>query len=127
MQDFKHIRAWQRAHALSVALHKLVDAWAEPGHAHLRSQLTRAADSIASNIVEGCGAETNKEFARFLEMSVKSANEVEYRLLAARDLDLIHVDTWQAHSGEAVEIRKMIYAYRNKVLASPRDPKKSPS
>ena len=124
MQDFKHIRAWQRAHALSVALHKLIDDWTEPGHAHLKSQLTRAADSIASNIVEGCGAETNKEFARFFDVSIKSANEVEYRLLAARDLELMDLDTWQAHSGEAVEIRKMIYAYRNKVLATPRPAKK---
>ena len=124
MQDFKHIRAWQRAHALSVALHNLIDDWTEPGHAHLKSQLTRAADSIASNIVEGCGAETNKEFARFFDVSIKSANEVEYRLLAARDLELMDLDTWQAHSGEAVEIRKMIYAYRNKVLATPRPAKK---
>ena len=118
MQDFKHIRAWQRAHALSIALHKLVDSFA--GHAHLKSQLTRAADSIASNIVEGCGAESNKEFSRFLEMSIKSANETEYRLLAARDLELIEPRTWQQHGGETVEIRKMIYAYRKKVLASSR-------
>ena len=118
MQDFKHIRAWQRAHALSIAVHKLVDSFA--GHAHLKSQLTRAADSIASNIVEGCGAETNKEFARFLDISIKSANETEYRLLSARDLELISDQTWQHHSGETVEIRKMIYGYRKKLLASSR-------
>ena len=62
--------------------------------------------------------------ARFFDVSIKSANEVEYRLLAARDLELMDLDTWQAHSGEAVEIRKMIYAYRNKVLATPRPAKK---
>ena len=122
MQDFKHIRAWHRAHALSIALHKLTDSFATPGHAHLRSQLTRAADSIASNIVEGCGADTNKEFARFLDMSIKSANETEYRLLTARDLELISLDEWQKHAGETVEIRKMIYAYRKQILRSPRRP-----
>ena len=127
MQDFKHIRAWRRAHALSVALHELVDTWVGSGHAHLKSQLTSAVDSIASNIVEGCGADRNKEFARFLDMSIKSANETEYRLLCARDLALIHRDTWQHHSGETVEIRKMIYAYRKKILASPRRPGQAPS
>jgi four helix bundle protein len=43
----------------------------------VRSQLTRAADSIASNIVEGCGAATDKEFARFLDVSIKSDNELD--------------------------------------------------
>ena len=120
MQDFKHIKAWQRAHALSIAIHKLTRGFARAGHAHLRSQLTRAADSIASTIVEGSGAETNKEFARFLDMSIKSANETEGHLLTSRDLDLIPPDVWEKFTSETVEIRKMTYGYRTKVLQSPR-------
>ena len=120
MQDFHHIKAWQRAHALSIELHKMAAAFSRKRYGHLRSQLTRAVDGIESNIVEGCGAATNKEFARFLDMSIKSANETEVRLLTARDLSLITHATWERHSGETVEIRKMIYAYRKKVLASDR-------
>ena len=70
---------WQRAHALAIAIHKLAHPFGRAGYAHLRGQLARAADSIESNIVEGCGADTNKEFARFLDMSIKSANETELR------------------------------------------------
>lgn len=55
-------------------------------------------------------------FARFLDVSIKSANETESRLLTARDLELIALDRWQKYSGETVEVRKMIYAYKNKVL-----------
>ena len=73
MQDFKHIRAWQRAHALAIAIHKLARGFSRKGHSNLRGQLTRAAESISTNIVEGCGASTNKEFARFLGISIKSA------------------------------------------------------
>ena len=119
MQDFKHIKAWQR-HALSIALHKRAVGWSRRGHGNLRSQLTAAAESIATNIVEGCGAATNKEFARFLDMSIKSANETEYHVLCTRDLDLLSLDEWQKYSTETVEIRKMIYAYRKKVLNSDR-------
>ena len=121
MQDFKHIRPWQRSHALSIALHKGAKHFARAGHSHLRSQLTRAADGIASNIVEGCGAATNKEFARFLDISIKSANETEHHLLTARDLSLLSPEEWQKHTGETVEIRKMIYTYRKRVLESSRD------
>jgi four helix bundle protein len=55
-----------------------------------------------------------------LDMSIKSANETEYHLLCARDFDLLLLDDWQKFSTETVEIRKMIYAYRKKVLNSDR-------
>ena len=120
MQDFKHIQAWQRAHALAIALHKLARGFTRAGYPHLRAQLTRAADSIAANIVEGCGSATKKEFARFLDMSIKSANETEHHLLSGRDLDLVSPDDWQKFTAETIEIRKMTYGYRKKVLQSSR-------
>jgi four helix bundle protein len=58
------MKAWQRAHALAVALHKATKGFRRAGFAGLRAQLTRAADSISANIAEGCGASTKKEFGR---------------------------------------------------------------
>jgi len=123
MQDFKHIKAWQRAHALSIELQKATRHYIRAGYSRLRAQLTGAADSIGDNIVEGCGAATNKEFARFLDMSIKSANETEGHLLKARDLNVMSQDTWQGCTAETVEIRKMTYSYRRKVLSSHREGK----
>jgi four helix bundle protein len=118
MQDFKRIMAWQRAHALAIELHKLARNFSRAGHGNLRAQLTRAADSIATNIVEGCGASTKKELGRFLDIAIKSANETEHHVLSARDLELVSVDEWHKHTAEVVEIRKMIYGYRRRVLQS---------
>ena|SRR5690349_11567724 len=119
--DFKRIKAWHRAHALSIALHKRTRSFPRAGYARLRAQLTAAADSIKDTIAEGCGAATNKEFARFLDMSIKSANETEGHLLTARDLDLFAVDEWEKFTAETIEIRKMVYTYRTKVIATPDD------
>ena len=94
MRDFKSIKAWQRGHAMAIALHKRTRTFTRAGHARLKAQLTGAADSIKDTIAEGCGA-ANKEFARFLDMSIKSANETEGHLLSARDLDLFSLDEWQ--------------------------------
>ena len=116
MRDFRHIRAWQRAHALSIAIHRLARDFGRDGHAKLRAQLTGAAHSIATNIVEGCGAVTHKEFARFLDISIKSANETEYHLLTSHDLELFSDADWEKYTREAIEVRKMIYAYRAAVL-----------
>jgi hypothetical protein len=61
VQDFKHIKAWQRAHALAIELHKSTRHFSRVNAGTLRRQLTDAADSVAATIVEGCGAATNPE------------------------------------------------------------------
>ena len=63
-------------------------------------------------------ADTPLEFARFLDMSIKSANETEGDLLTARDLALFSLDEWEKFTAETIEIRKMTYGYRKKLLAS---------
>ena len=125
MRDFRHIRAWERGHALSIAIHRLARDFGRKGHAHLRSQLTRAAASIPSTIVEGCGAATHVEFARYLDMSIKSANEAEYHLLAAYDHGLISEIDWKKYTAETIEVRKMIYAYREAILRDEGGPEKA--
>ena len=119
MRDFKRLKAWQRAHALAIALHKRTKRFPRAGYARLKAQLTGAADSIKDTIAEGCGAATNKEFARFLDMSIKSANETEGHLLSARDLELLSLDEWQKFTAETIEIRKMVFVYRRKVVETP--------
>jgi four helix bundle protein len=84
--------------------------------AALRSQLARVADSVAATIVEGSGAASTREFARFLDMSIKSASETEYHLLSARDQRALTDRRWQQLSGEAVQIRRMIHVYRKRLL-----------
>jgi four helix bundle protein len=118
MQDFRHIKAWQRAHALAIALHKRARNFSRLGFSRLRAQLTGAADSIGDTIMEGAGAATPKEFARFLDMSIKSANETEGHLLKARDLDLFSPEEWRAFTSETIEIRKMTFSYRRTMLAN---------
>jgi len=118
MQDFRHIKAWQKAHALAVAMHKLSRRFTPGAYGRLRAQLTGAADSIGDNIVEGCGASSKKDFARFLDNSIKSANETEGHLLKARDLDLISLREWEKYTAETIEVRKMIVGYCAKVRAS---------
>ena len=122
MRDFRRIRAWQRAHALSIALNRLARGFGRKGNAKLRAQLISSVHSIATNIVEGCAAVTHKEFGRFLDISIKSANETEYHLLTSRDLDLISAAAWQKYSTETMEVRKMIYAYRIAVLRDASSP-----
>jgi four helix bundle protein len=119
MQDFKRLVVWQRAHALAIAVQRAAKRFPRTGHASIRSQITRAAESIATNIVEGCGTATQPEFARFLDIAIKSTSELEYHLLLARDYGILASDSWNAHSSEANQLRRMLYALRARVLAAP--------
>ena len=72
------------------------------------------------NIVEGSGASSPKDFARFLDHSIKSSSELEAQLELANDYGVLPNRQYQELAAETVEIRRMICGYRSKVLASAR-------
>ena len=118
MQNFRRLHVWERAHSFAVAVRRCTHRFPKTGYADVKSQLARAAESIASNIVEGCGAATPKEFARYLDISIKSTSETEYWLQLAKDFLILDVRTWARLTREAVEIRKMLFGLRRTVLTA---------
>ena len=82
----------------------------------LKSQILRAADSVVSNVVEGCAASSNKEFARFLAMSIRSNTELEGHLRKARDLGFLVACTHGVLADDTIEVRKMTVVLRRRVL-----------
>lgn len=119
MQDYRKLNVHARAHKQAIRVRKAVDSFPKRGFTEFKSQLTSAAESIPFNIVEGCGAESRPEFARFLQTSIKSAFELEYQLDLAKDYGILPEDRWVILSRETVEIRKMTCGLRKKVLDSP--------
>ena len=117
MRDFKQLQVWRRAHAMAVANHELLRGVTGREFVSLKSQLGRAADSIATNIVEGCGAASQREFARYLDIAIKSANETEYHLIAAADRGAVDAGEATVLGAEVIEIRRMTYGLRKRILA----------
>jgi four helix bundle protein len=115
MRDYNRLEFWQRAHAQVIAISNVARRIRGRDFTSLRS-LIKSAESVAATIVEGCGASSAKEFARFLEMSIKSGAETEYHLRSGRDRHAISYDDWRRLSSETIEIRKMTYVYRKKLL-----------
>ncbi len=72
------------------------------------SQLRRASVSIGANIAEGCGRRSDAEMRRFVQIARGSANEVEYHLLLARDLDFLTADEHKDLEGKVFEIQRML-------------------
>jgi len=107
--DFKKLKVWQKAHVMALDVHRLAGQIRGPKHASLRSQMTRAAMSVPTNIVEGCGQQSAREFSRFLRIALNSTSELEYHLLAARDLKVVHASDTLTLITQVIEVRKMLY------------------
>jgi four helix bundle protein len=86
LRNFRELTVWQKAHELVVEIYRVSGGFPSEERFGLTVQLRKAAVSIGSNIAEGCGRGTNKDFARFLSIAAGSASEVEYQVLLARDL-----------------------------------------
>lgn len=80
--------------------------------------MIRAAESVVFNIVEGCGGRTQKDFARFLDVSIKSNSELECQFELAKDYGVLRHRHWKALTREAVDVRRMLCGLRAKVIAA---------
>jgi four helix bundle protein len=85
-RDYRKIVAWQRSHDLTLAVYNHTRRFPDDERFGLTSQLRRASFSVPSNISEGSGRDSNKDYLRFLFISLASLKETEYFLLLARDL-----------------------------------------
>jgi four helix bundle protein len=109
MSDFKKLRVWQTAHALSLHVHRVTTRIRNPQFASLRSQAFRAAMSIPANIAEGRRQTSDAQFARYLSYALNSASELEYHLIVARDTRLISEDEFATLAAQTISVRKMLY------------------
>jgi len=118
MQDHRRLEIWNRACALAVAVRAAADRFPRRGFGELKEQMISAAESVAHTIVEGCGADTQKEFARYLGLSIKSNRELEGELELARRNHILLAEDHRLLTDETVLIRKKTYTLRKKVLDS---------
>ncbi len=89
MRNFKDLEIWVLAKAVATDTYKVTKQMPSEELYGLTSQMRRAAVSIPSNISEGCSRSSNKEFARFLEIAIGSAFELETQLILSVDLKYI--------------------------------------
>lgn len=83
----------------------------------LTSQVRRACVSIPANISEGCGRNSEAEMARFFQIAMGSASELEYHLLLVHDLGFLNNFDYEELNQELIEVKKMLSSFINKLKA----------
>ena len=115
VQDHRKLRVYRKSHIHALRVRKATNGFPN-GYSTLKLQLTKSIESISFNIVEGCGAQTRKEFARFLDISIKSTSEAEGQLELARDYGILQPSLWTKLQRKNTDIRRMLCGLRKKVL-----------
>lgn len=125
MGEFSKLHVWRKAHALALNVHRVATGIRKSDHRSLRTQMIRAAMSIPTNIVEGRGQRSDREFCRFLRYSVHSSSELEYHVTIARDLHAISIGDSKSLLDQVIEVRRMLYGLI-KSLSKPTAPSGPP-
>lgn len=114
MQDFRNLEVWRKAHQLTLEAYRITENFARAEMFGLSSQIRRAASSIPTNLAEGWGR-TQAEFARFVQIALGSACELEYQLLLVKDMRLITVDVYESTSEKMSDVKRMLQALLRRV------------
>ncbi|WP_055437012.1 four helix bundle protein [Lacinutrix algicola] len=90
MHRFKDLEFWKKSRLFCSEIYAITSKFPESEKFGLTNQLKRASVSIPSNIAEVSSRQSNKDFSRFLQITLSSAYEVETQLLIASDLNFIN-------------------------------------
>lgn len=114
MDNFRNLIVWKRAVELATNVYQKTVKFPKYELYGITSQIRRAAVSISSNIAEGAGRRSKKEFANFLGISYGSACELETQLLIAKNLKYLKGDDFDSLFNDLNEIQKMLYVLEKK-------------
>ena len=108
MKDFHQLKVWEKSRQLALAIYKATKEFPKEELYGLTSQIRRASMSIPTNVAEGCGRNTDADFARFLQVAMGSASETEYQLLLSRDLGFLCTEEYDKLNTDTTEVKRML-------------------
>jgi len=117
MNDFKKLKVWERAIDFAVNVYNLTNKFPSEEKYGLTNQLRRASISVPSNIAEGAGRNSNKEFNNFLGFAGGSSCEIETQLIIAKRLNYIETKELENFSEEINEIRSMVFGLKKSITS----------
>ena len=115
MHNFKKLDIWMKSMDLASEIYLLTNSFPNVERFGLISQMQRSAVSVPSNIAEGSAKSSNKDFSRFLEMSIGSLFELETQLILATRLNYLESEVSISTQNKINELQKMIIGFKNKL------------
>lgn len=108
MHNFRDLKVWQKAIEWSTKIYSLTQNFPAEEKFEIISQIKRAAVSIASNIAEGAGRNSEKELCYFLQVSLGSSSEMETQFVISSNLNFLNKEAFNDTIISMTEIQRMI-------------------
>jgi four helix bundle protein len=115
MRNFKDLKIWQKGFDIATRSFKLTSTFPKEEKFGLCTQITRAAVSIPSNIAEGSSRNSEKDYSRFVEISLGSSFELETQLLIAKAANFGDDTLTNELLQQIDEEQKMLMSFLNKL------------
>lgn len=107
--SYKDLIVWQKAVELVEAVYKLTSQFPNEEKFAIVSQLRRAAVSVPSNIAEGYGRRSKKEYLQFFSIAYGSSLELETQLIISKKLKFASEQAFKEAETPLEEVKKMLY------------------
>jgi len=110
MHNYKELKVWKKSVDLATRVYSVTQDFPKVDQYGLTPQIRRAIVSVSSNVAEGAGRKSEKEFSQFLSIAYGSLYELETQLLISINLGFISDVNTSPILNEINELQKMIYA-----------------
>jgi four helix bundle protein len=116
MHNFKELKVWQEAMTLAKEIYATTKSFPGEEKYGLTSQINRCSISIPSNIAEGAGRSTDKDFNHFLNIALGSAFELETQLLLSNAFNFITKEQTELLTERVCKVQRMINGLKKSVM-----------
>jgi four helix bundle protein len=116
MHNFKELKVWQESMSLAKDVFCITRNFPSEEKFGLTSQMNRCSVSIASNIAEGAGRGSEKEFNQFLNIALGSCFELETQLLLSNDFKYITKEQTELLTEKACRVQRMLNGLKRSIL-----------
>jgi len=111
VRNHEELEVWRKAHRLTLNIYRATERFPRSEMFGLNSQMRRAAGSIGANLAEGCGRWSDAELARYVQISMGSASELQNHLRLAKDLGFVDVAAYASLLRDLTSVRQMLTAF----------------
>jgi four helix bundle protein len=123
LRNYEDLEVWQKAHKLTIKVYRATEGFPRSEMFGLSSQVRHAAGSIGANLAEGCGRWSDAELARYVQILMGSASELQNHLRLANDLGFMATAEYDAQLKELTCIRQMLTAFFQRLRGSRQEQK----
>ncbi len=118
MHNYKELKVWQKAMENAKKVFHVTALFPSSEKYGLVSQMNKCAVSIPSNIAEGAGRSSQKEFVQFLSIATGSAYELETQIMLAQSFEFINKEMHDDLILSTTELQRMLYKLRSTIKES---------